>query len=98
MPKQREDITDQGITGICLPTGEIVDFGRVKSFNYNSNINALRFSFSVQKFVPISVDSLTSRVKSIQESEGRSVVIAHKFFRHLDTLYVQDADIKVINV
>ncbi len=85
-----------GITGICLPNGEMLDAGRVRSINYNGAINALRFSYSVRKFTPVAVDHLTGRVKGIQESEGRCVVIAHRHFRYNDELFIQDADIKLI--
>jgi hypothetical protein len=91
------DPTEQGITGIYLPTGEVVEIGTVRSFNYNAAINALRFSYDVRKHMPASVDHLTGRVKGVQESDGRCVVIAHRHFRYLDSLYIQDADIKIIN-
>jgi hypothetical protein len=96
MPKQKE--TDQGITGIFLPTGECIEMPQVRSINYNPNINALRFSFNVKKHSPVGVDPLTSRVKGVQESEGRCVVIAHRHFRYNDLLYIQDADIRIIQI
>jgi hypothetical protein len=96
MPRQKEEITDQGVTAIYLPSGEIVEMPAVRTFNYNSNISALRFSYSVRKYVPLSVDHLTGRVNGVQEEEGRCVVVAHRFFRHNETLYIQDADVKLI--
>lgn len=96
MPRQKE-VTDQGITGIYLPTGEVIEFDRIRTFNYNPNINALRFSFNVRKHIPLSVDNLTSRVKAVQEEDGRCVVVAHRFFRYNETLYIQDADVKIIH-
>jgi hypothetical protein len=96
VPRQKEELTDYGITGIFLPTGEVIEMPSIRSFNYNANINALRFSFNVKKFVPLSVDQLTGRVKNIHEEDGRCVVVAHRFFRHLDSLYIQDADVKII--
>jgi hypothetical protein len=90
--------TDYGITGIQLPTGEMLEMDRIRSINYNPNISALRFSFNVTKVTPLGVDKLTGRVNGVQESAGRAVCRAHKFFRHLDILYIQDADVSIINI
>jgi len=95
MPRQ-PDVTDQGITAIILPAGEIIEMPMTRSFTYNPNIGALRFSFMVTKYVPLGTDKLTSRVTGVEEREGRCVVIAHRFFRHNETLYVTDADIKIM--
>jgi|SRR5436190_24116215 hypothetical protein len=95
MPRPTE-VTDQGITGIHLPTGEIIEMPAIRTFNYNSNINALRFSYEVRKYTPVAVDQLTGRVKGVQESVGRCLVLAHRHFRYQDLLYIQDADIKII--
>lgn len=90
--------TDFGITGISLPTGEMMEMGRIRSMSYNPNISALRFSFNITKVIPLGVDTLTGRVHHVQTMDGRAICRAHKFFRHNDTIYIQDADISVINV
>jgi hypothetical protein len=93
-----EPPADYGISGIQLPTGEMLEMGRVRSLNYNPNISALRFSFNVTKVVPLGVDRLTGRVSGVQTMEGRAICRAHKFFRHDDTIYIQDADVAIINL
>lgn len=94
--QKRPEVTDQGITAIYLPSGQVIEMTTIRTFNYNPNIGALRFSFNVRKTVPVHIDPLSSRVRAVQEEEGRCVVIAHKFFRHDDILHIQDADVKII--
>lgn len=90
----RDDMVETGITGIVLPTGQVLGVNDVRSFNFNQHVNALRFSFDTETTKPVGVDPVSGSVRGIDPAQGRVAVIAHKFFRYRDTLFIQDADIK----
>lgn len=85
---------DDGVTGVVLPTGEIVKDDRVLSWHYNQHVNALRFSYEVDTTKPVGVNDLNGSVRGIDVAIGRVAVIAHRFFRYKDVIYVQDCDVK----
>lgn len=89
---------DHGIEAVVLPTGQYVAADKIRAFNYNDKINALRLSFVTRKYVPQGVDTLSGRVRAIQEQEGRCAVTAHRFFRYNNVIYVQDADVRLLQL
>jgi hypothetical protein len=88
-----EGMDEAGIVGVVLPDGRVLT-EEIRSFNYNQHVNALRFSYETTTTKPVGVDSMSGWVRSVDTAPGRVVVIAHKFFRYRDQVYVQDADIK----
>jgi hypothetical protein len=85
---------ETGITSIVLPTGQVVTVNEVRTFNFNQHVNSLRFSFEAPTTKPSGVDSLSGWIRGIDTDLGRVAVLAHRYFKFRDTLYVTDATIK----
>lgn len=90
--------TDDGIQAVVLPSGQYIAADKIRSWNYNPKIGALRFAFVTRKHTALGYDKLTERVTGVQEQEGRCAATAHRYFRFGDTIYVQDADVRLLHL
>ena len=84
----------EGIVAVVLPSGTVVATSEMLTFKYNPGVGALRLSYVATKYTPLGFDKLTNRVTGVNEGEGRVNVIAYRHFRHENTLYISDVDMR----